>query len=418
MTTYHLPTAVAPTLATTPPVVENAVELIGEVFASHRNRKWNERGQPIARPGDTKESAAMQRLRLQITELNGTLTVIPLAITRTTAHAALLLDLLNGDRVRVTGLLTHEDTYDGRFITPDTPQGRPTREVRVRVLSLARVDAGDEDGSFVQLRGEITEPPAIRTHPTLANLRIVHCKLRVVSRIPDRRGGELVERHVLPVDVPLDLADAEAAMVRGNVIAVQGLLDVVTTEITGDAFIDERVTEVREDWSMQSTELEAAEHLAAGRQVARTLRTLSTERSLRLRATKVTLITGERGELRETQRTRTAHVRQLRSGGRPLRRLSSTESEVAPPEQVTLAAPSEPADGGTSTAVTTTRRYRRQGRSTGPTGVSTSTRLADVDPQQTVGGRAWEQDTAVLIEGDPEGQDQVGIIDTDNLRVR
>lgn len=404
MTTYHLPTTVAPTLATTPPVLENHVELIGEVFASHRNRKWNERDAPIARPGDTRESAAMQRLRLQITELNGTLTMIPLAITRTTAHAALLLDLVNGDRVRVIGLLTHEDTYDGRFITPDTPQGRPTREVRVRVLSLARADVGDEDGSFAQLRGEITEPPAIRTHPTLANLRIVHCKLRVVSRIPDRRGGELVERHVLPVDVPLDLTDAEASMVRGNVIAVQGLLDVVTTEITGDAFIDDRVTEVREDWSLQSTQLNEAEHLVAGRQVARTLRTLSTERSLRLRATKVTLITGERGELRETQRTRTAHVQQLRRGGRTQRQLSSTESEAAPPAQVTVATPTEAIEEGTPSAAAGTRRHRRQSGSAVLPAVSMATSLVDVGPHRTAVDQTLELGIVAFVEDASEVQ--------------
>jgi hypothetical protein len=171
-----------------------------------------------------------------------------------------------------------------------------------RRLELQRL--GRTDDHEHGLRGEITEPPAIRTHPTLANLRVVHCKLRVVSRIPDRRGGELVERDVSPIDVPIDLHEAEAAMVRGNVIAVQGLLDVVMTAINGDAFIDERVTEVREEWSLQRAQLDEPGQETAGRQVARTLRTLGTERSMRLRATKVTLITGIPGELRETQRTR------------------------------------------------------------------------------------------------------------------
>ena len=415
MTTYHLPTTVSTPLATpTAPVVENHVELIGEVFASHRNRKWNERGQPIARPGDTRESAAMQRLRLQITEPNGALTVISLAVTRTTAHAALLLDLLNGDRVRVTGLLTHEDTYDGRFITPDTPQGRPTREVRVRVLSLARAEAADEDGSFVQLQGEITEPPAIRAHPTLANLRVVHCKLRVVSRIPDRRGGELVERHVLPVDVPIDLTDAEAAMVRGNVIAVQGLLDVVMTAINGDAFIDERVTEVREDWMAQSAQLDEAESQTAGRQVARMLRTLGTERSMRLRATRVTLISGERGELRETQRTRTAHVRQLRSGGRTQRRMAGMPAREVVEAEVAQDRPVEQPDSGRDASTpmpSAPRRHRKQVRDEAVARVDSA-----IVPGLTEDSPAAPLDGRVVVEDDTAALSQEQTVNTDNLQ--
>lgn len=329
MTTMIPTTPSAPTVVLAAPIIENEVELVGEVFASHRNRRHNERGLPIARPSDTVQSAAMQRLRLQITELNGTLTVISIAVTRTTDNAALLLELKNGERVRVRGLLTHEETYDGRFISPEMPQGRPTREVRVRVTGLARAEATDLDGSFVQLRGEITEPPAVRAHPTLTNLRVVRCKLRCVSRIPDGRGGELVERHVLPVDVPIDLRDVEAAMVRGNVITVQGVLDVLTTEIAGDEVIEQRLIEVREDWEVRSAELESDARSQAGREVARTLRTLGTERSLCLRATKVTLVSGQCGELREAQRTRTAHIRQLRNGSR--RRGSTLVVAVEPP---------------------------------------------------------------------------------------
>lgn len=348
-------TTIDPIAMTAATIIENQVELVGEVFASHRNRKHNERGLPIARPGDTAQSAAMQRLRLQLIELNGTLNVIAIAVTRTTTNAALLLDLLNGDRVRVTGLLTHEETYDGRFISPDMPQGRPTREIRVRVTSLARAEETDLDGSFVQLQGEITEPPAVRSHPTLTNLRVVRCKLRCVSRIPDGRGGELVERHVLPVDVPIDLRDVEVAMVRSNVIAVQGVLDVLMIEIAGDDLIEQRLIEVREDWSARSAELEADARSQAGREVARTLRTLGTERTLCLRATKVTLVSGQLGELRETQRARTAHVRQLRSGGRSRPATDRSAAVANTPTHDNT----EPTLGD-STQPTTPRRYRKR----------------------------------------------------------
>lgn len=352
-------TTIADATVTAATIIENQVELVGEVFANHRNRKHNERGLPIARTGDTAQSAAMQRLRLQIMELNGTLSTIPIAVTRTTKNAALLLDLLNGDRVRVTGLLTHEDTYDGRFISPEMPQGRPTREIRVRVTSLARAEATDLDGSFVQLQGEITEPPAVRGHPTLTNLRVVRCKLRVVSRIPDGRGGELVERHVLPVDVPIDLRNVEAAMVRGNVIAVQGVLDVLMTEIARDEVIEQRLIEVREDWSARSAELEPDARTQAGREVARTLRTLGTERSLCLRATRVTLVSGALGELRETQRARTAHIRTLRSGGRPhYTTMRSLDSSANGTNGISESA--HGATEGTQAPVVGTRRNRKR----------------------------------------------------------
>lgn len=180
----------------------------------------------------------------------------------------------------------------------------------------------------------------------------------MVSRIPDGRGGELVERHVLPVDVPIDLRDVAAAMVRGNVIAVQGVLDVLTTEIAGDEVIEQRLIEVREDWSARSAELEPDARTQVGREVARTLRTLGTERSLCLRATRVTLVSGDLGELRETQRARTAHIRTLRSGGRPQRPVAHAAAFAATSP---MAALPDDEDGAASSA-TIPHRHRKRVR--------------------------------------------------------
>lgn len=308
--------------------VENEAEIVGEVFAARRYA--SERGKPVARAGDSLRSAMMQQLHLHVVELHGVAYTIPIAVNLTTANVGLLLELRNGDRVRVGGMLTHEDGFDTRYISPEHPDGRPVREVRLRVNMLARAGDDDLDGSFVRLSGEITEPPLISMHESQSNLRVGRCKLRVVSRMPDRRGGEIVERHVVPLDVPVDLGGSGAALRSANRIEIQGYLDALSIRIAGDRLVSGEVEALRRDWAHRRGDLDAEERRSASREVARTIRGLAREQRLRVRVTRIRLLSGTPlDDEREVHHLRVSYLQSLRAQTRQ-RRLRSVGVAAAP----------------------------------------------------------------------------------------
>lgn len=216
-----------------------------------------------------------------------------------------------GTRVVIAGRLTWRVTYDFRFASLEQPLGRQRRELGILVLAVRPATEADLDGSWFRVRGRIAYPPQLRAHEHWPSLRVARTSISVPVAQPSRRPGSravLISHELLPLDVPLTLAGAGAALRVDNEVIVEGRLESFRFRL------DPR----REPLVAARLEQEQrAEGAPAG--LVRRVRALTSEQRLRLRAGYIELCAGTPLDEAQARAQRAAFLERQRAQRAPRR---------------------------------------------------------------------------------------------------
>jgi hypothetical protein len=271
----------------------NLVEIVGPVMLQRQRGK-----EQVALARFSRQGGARTQLYVQINEEHGDVYTLTLYFPARTAEEEQLIESLNeGERVRAVGQLSSRDTYDTRFATDDAPLGRPVRELAIAVLRIERAVEDDIDGSWVELRGTIATPPRLRRHETESSLEIARTSLLVQVQQASRRSGVAVLRMKedrVPIDVPVALPGAGAAMARDNAVCVKGWLEVYRAKLNLDreSLVADAMTALEAHWMEERVRLTGKALQDAERVHTRRLRSLLYEDRLRVRVGQVELVAG------------------------------------------------------------------------------------------------------------------------------
>ncbi len=271
----------------------NLVEIVGPVMLQRQRGK-----EQVALARFSRQGGARTQLYVQINEEHGDVYTLTLYFpARTVEEEQLIESLQEGERIRAVGQLSSRETYDTRFVTDDAPLGRPVRELAIAVLRIERAAEDDIDGSWVELRGTIATPPRLRRHETESSLEIARTSLLVQVQQPSRRPGVAVLRMKedrVPIDVPVALPGAGAALARDNGVCVKGWLEVYRARLNleREPLVADAITAHEAQWVEERARLMGKALQDAERVHTRRLRGLLYEDRLRVRVGQVDLVTG------------------------------------------------------------------------------------------------------------------------------
>ncbi len=271
----------------------NLVEIVGPVMLQRQRGK-----EQVALARFSRQGGARTQLYVQINEEHGDVYTLTLYFpARTAEEAALIESLQEGERIRAVGQLSSRETYDPRFVTDDAPLGRPMRELAIAVLRIERAADDDIDGSWVELRGTIATPPRLRRHETESSLEIARTSLLVQVQQPSRRpdvAALRMKEDRVPIDVPVALPHAGAAMARDNGVRVKGWLEVYRAKLNleREPLVADAITALEAQWTEERAQLTGKALQDAERVHTRRLRSLLYEDRLRVRVGQVELVKG------------------------------------------------------------------------------------------------------------------------------
>ncbi|MDP9316933.1 MAG: hypothetical protein M3R24_39770 [Chloroflexota bacterium] len=271
----------------------NLVEIVGPVMLQRQRGK-----EQVALARFSRQGGARTQLYVQINEEHGDVYTLTLYFpARTAEEAALIESLQEGERIRAVGQLSSRETYDPRFVTDDAPLGRPMRELAIAVLRIERASEDDIDGSWVELRGTIATPPRLRRHEVESSLEIARTSLLVQVQQPSRRPSVAALRMKedrVPIDVPVALPGAGAAMARDNAVRVMGWLEVYRAKLNleREPLVADAISALEAQWAAERERLTGKALQDAERVHTRRLRSLLYEDRLRVRVGQVELVVG------------------------------------------------------------------------------------------------------------------------------
>lgn len=271
----------------------NLVEIVGPVMLQRQRGK-----EQVALARFSRQGGARTQLYVQINEEHGDVYTLTLYFPARTAEEEQLIESLQeGERIRAVGQLSSRETYDTRFVTDDAPLGRPMRELAIAVLRIERAAEDDIDGSWVELRGTIATPPRLRRHETESSLEIARTSLLVQVQQPSRRPGVAALRMKedrVPIDVPVALPHAGAALARDNGVCVKGWLEVYRAKLNleREPLVADAITALEAQGVEERARLTGKALQDAERVHTRRLRSLLYEDRLRVRVGQVELVSG------------------------------------------------------------------------------------------------------------------------------
>ncbi len=352
----------------------NLIEIVGPVLLQRRRGK-----EQVALTNFSRQRGARTQLYVQINEEHGDTYALTLYFpARTAEDEALIESLQEGERIRAVGQLSSRETYDTRFVTNEMPLGRPMRELMILVLRLERATEDDLDGSWVTLTGTIATPPRLRRHEIESSMEIARTSLFVQVRQPSRRpgcGAIRMKEDRIPIDVPMALPNAGAALARHNSVAVQGWLEVYRARLNPEfePLVAAALSDLEATWAAEAARLQGRALEEAQRTHARRLRAMLYEDRLRVRVGQVELLGGtaidDRQAVEAHYRQWNADVQARREAARQRRlshggSMSGATTPAEPPalESTPAAATESPAPrGGVGT-----RHRKRLDRSLAP----------------------------------------------------
>ena len=282
----------------------NQIEVVGRLVA-HDGRSGPAVVQPHA--GAARYHAYGPRLRMQVVEEDDLVYTLPIDLMLGDPAQQALVDTLQvGDRVQIGGRLRAERTFDRRFATAGHPEGRPTMQLTVVVAQLVSAPPDAVDGSWVQLVGRISVPPAIRHHEHLPDEQVARTSLVVEWHEPSRRPGsrfQISRIDRIPLDIPLSVDGSSAALRTGNRVCVEGRLEPFQRPLRPQTnrIVAEHLDELQARWQAEQATLRAAERDQRQRQYLQTLRRLQQEQRLRVRAGYIELLDGQPMTLTEAR---------------------------------------------------------------------------------------------------------------------
>lgn len=342
----------------------NRIELVG-VIVEQRNRDRTVVGVTTR---STLFRTRVTRLLVEVTEEDGalhTMTLnVPLPVDQP-EREALLNTLVPGERIRASGRIHTEQTYDTRFATQADPDGRPSRQLAVTVETLDRAAEEDVGGSWLQLTGRISVPPTIRYHEVAVDDEIGRTHIVVEWLEPSQRPGsrsQVARTDRIPLDVPLLVETSPNALRAGNLVTIEGRLEPFRRQIRPED--DRYAQDFLEEWERERTAtyatLSQRERTAQERRDTNRLRGLRYEKDVRVRAGYVDLHIGTPMNVNEARRTRRTYAKKQkrRDGGNNTQ--NGAQRVQGSSQQLPAYGVTPSANGGVSDHSDRPTRHRRQ----------------------------------------------------------
>jgi len=354
----------------------NHIELVG-VIIEQRNRDRAVVG--VTR--STMFRTRFTRLLVEVTEEDGALHTMTLNVPLRAdqpERESLLQTLAPGERIRASGRIHSEQTYDTRFATQADPDGRPSRQLAVTVETLGRATEDDLGGSWLQLTGRISVPPTIRYHEVALDDEIGRTHIVVEWVEPSQRPGsraQITRTDRIPLDVPLLVETSPNALHAGNLVTIEGRLEPFRRQIRPED--DRYAQDFLEEWDRERTAtyatLSERERTAQERRDTNRLRGLRYEKDVRVRAGYVDLHVGTPMNVDEARRTRRTYAKKQkrRDGGKTTQ--NGTQRMQGSSQQLLTQGITPSANGSVINDTDRPRRHRRQhARENEPASIPTS----------------------------------------------